>query len=97
MSKMKSKTLLEWEPISDRLIRARFNSKYSKLTILQCYSPTNEAKDDDKDLWYEELQAAICKVPVHDVLLVMGDMNARFNTGYNIPTQDYPQDHMELA
>lgn len=77
VSKMKSKTLLEWEPISDRLIRARFNSKYSNLTILQCYSPTNEAEDDDKDHWYEELQAAIRKVPVHDVLLVMGDMNAK--------------------
>ena len=77
VSKMKSKTLLEWEPISDRLIRARFNSTHSKLTILQCYLPTNEAEDDDKDHWYEELQAAVRKVPVHDVLLVMGDMNAR--------------------
>ena len=77
VSKMKSKTLLEWEPISDRLIRARFNSKHSKLTILQCYSPTDEAEDDDKDCWYEELQAAIRKVPAHDVLLVMGDMNAK--------------------
>ena len=41
-----------------------------------CYSPTNEAEDDDKDHWYEELQAAVRKVPVHDVLLAMGDMNA---------------------
>ena len=57
--------------------KQRFNSKHSKLTILQCYSPTNEAEDDIKDHWYEELQAAVRKVPVHDVLLVMGDMKAR--------------------
>ena len=59
------------------MIRARFNSKHSKLTIRHCYSPTNEAEDDDKDRWYEELQSAIRRVPAHDVLLVMGDMNAK--------------------
>ena len=33
ISKEKIKTLSEWDPISDRLIRALFNSKYCKLTI----------------------------------------------------------------
>lgn len=42
-------TLLEWEPISDRLLRARFDSKHCKLTIIQCYAPTNEADDEAKD------------------------------------------------
>ncbi|EDO41949.1 predicted protein [Nematostella vectensis] len=72
VSKAKLKTLLEWEPISDRLIRARFNSKHSKLTILQCY-----AEEEDKDEWYEELQVAVPRVPRHDLLLIMGDINAK--------------------
>ena len=38
------KSLIEWEPISDRLLPARFDSKYCKLTIIQCYAPTNDAK-----------------------------------------------------
>lgn len=41
-SKEKSNTLLEWEPLSERLIRPRFNSKHCQLTIIQCYAPTNE-------------------------------------------------------
>ena len=38
VSKEKANTLLEWEPVSDRMFRARFNSKNCKLTIIQCYA-----------------------------------------------------------
>ncbi|KAK2164794.1 hypothetical protein NP493_1394g01002 [Ridgeia piscesae] len=36
ISKQKANTLLEWEPISDRVMKARFNSKHCKLTIILC-------------------------------------------------------------
>ena len=82
ISREKIKTLSEWDPISDRLIRARFNSKYCKLTILLCYAPTNEADDEVKDDFYEQLQTAISKVPLDDMLLLLGDMNVKVdNTG----------------
>ena len=31
--------------------------------------------------WYEQLQAVVTKVPQHGMLLVMGDMNAKFESG----------------
>lgn len=69
--KEKVNTLLEWNPLSDRLIRARFNFKHCKLTILQCYAPTN------KDDWYEELLQVVSKVPQHGMLLIVGELNAK--------------------
>jgi hypothetical protein len=36
-----TQALLSWEPVSLRILTARFNSKGWKVTILQCYSPTN--------------------------------------------------------
>ena len=77
MNRESANTLMEWEPINERLIKARFNSKYCKLTIIQCYAPTNDSEDDMKEEWYDQLQAAVSKVPQHDVLLIMGDMNAK--------------------
>ncbi|XP_032239018.2 craniofacial development protein 2-like [Nematostella vectensis] len=73
-------TLLEWEPISDRLLRARFDSKHCKLTIIQCYAPKNEADDEAKDDWYDHLTQVISRVPRHDMLLVIGDLNAKVGT-----------------
>ena len=76
----RANTLFEWEEIGERLIRGRFNSKHAKLTIFQCNAPTNEAEDDDKGSWYEKLQAAISKVPLHDALLITGDINAKLDS-----------------
>ena len=63
--------------MSDRLIMARFNSKYVKLTLLTCYAPTEDPEEQEKDVFYDQLQSAIDDTPSHDVLLVIDDLNAR--------------------
>ena len=40
------------------------------------YAPTYKATDEDKDSFYEQLQATLDKVPKHDLVVVMGDLNA---------------------
>ena len=71
------KSLLEWKPISERIIKARYNSKFAKLSVIVCYAPTEDAEDEEKDTFYDELQAAVDETPTHDVLLIMGDLNAK--------------------
>ena len=73
LNRSTAKTLIEWEPVSDRIIRARFQSKHYKLTKLQCNAPTNEAEDEVKDDCYEQLQYEVSRVPQHDLLLIMED------------------------
>ena len=71
------RSLLEWEPYGPRLLRARFNSNFTKLSVVVCYAPTEEAEEEIKNEFYEQLQAIIENIPAHDMLLVLGDMNAR--------------------
>ena len=37
---------------------------------------TNDGDEEDKNLFYEQLQAELEEIPRHDVIIVMGDMNA---------------------
>ena len=70
------KTLSEWKPVNDRMMKVRFNSKFAKLTIIACYAPTEEAEEEEKDEFYEQLEEEIRTTPRHDVLMVIGDLNA---------------------
>ena len=41
----------EWQPISERIIFARFESKCQNTTIVQVYSPTNNAEEEEKKVF----------------------------------------------
>ena len=74
-------TLLKWNPVNERIMSARFNSRFAKLTIIQVYAPTNGAEDESKEEFYEQLQREVEETPRHDALIVMGDLNAKIGEG----------------
>ena len=74
---LRKKCLDSWRPITDRIVEARFFSCFIKTTVIQVYAPTNEADDEVKDYFYEQLQKIVDEMPSHDMLLVIGDWNAK--------------------
>ncbi|VDO89511.1 unnamed protein product [Schistosoma margrebowiei] len=78
--------LIGWESHGSRIIKASFKTKEGILmNINQCYAPTNDSNDDIKDQFYERLQSNIEKCPRKDLIILMGDLNAKVgidNTGY---------------
>lgn len=54
----------EYDNISDRLLRTRFNMHTWYLSVIAVYAPTNEdTQIKDSEKFYEELQEAVCGVP----------------------------------
>ena len=79
------RALIGWEPVSSRIITAKFTSKRKNINlhIIQCYAPTNDADDEKKDEFYLQLQAIVEKAST--MVMMMGDFNAKIgsdNTGY---------------
>ena len=46
-------TFLRWNPVSDRTMSARFNSRYAKLTIIMLCGPINQVEESCKDEFYD--------------------------------------------
>ena len=56
LDKVAEKALLDWRTINERLFLARFDSKYSKLSIIQCYTTTNDAGEEEEKENFSEVQ-----------------------------------------
>lgn len=72
-----SKSLLEWRDINHRINYVRLKASYGCMSVIQCYAPTNNDKDEEKDEFYETLNGIKSRIPKHDVIVIMGDMNAK--------------------
>ena len=77
LSRRANNRLVEWEPISARIITARFNFKWRNVTVIQCYAPINSNEKETKKQFYEILQAVVHKVSSRDIAIGLGDMNAK--------------------
>ena len=56
---------------------ARFNSKYTKCTVITCCAPMEDAGEGQGRMFSTISCRKPFKVPSHDVLRVIADFNAR--------------------
>ena len=62
---------------NDRMISVHFQGKPFNITIIQVYAPTSNAEEAEDEWFYEDLQDLLELTPKKDVLLVIGDCNAK--------------------
>ncbi len=71
----------QWKAVSSRVVTARLSNGEAKhkkhLTLVSVYAPTFRAPESEKDDFFDDLQVVLDGVPSDDVLVVMGDWNAR--------------------
>ena len=70
------RSLKSWFPISPRLLTARLIHRHGHLSIIVVYAPTELSLIEDKDNFYNQLDAVIETIPPHDQLVVLGNFNA---------------------
>jgi len=71
--------------ISDRILTVNFYSNPT-LTITVVYAPTETSEEKDKNLFYDSLEDHILTIPVHNMLFVTGDFNARIGYDSHLST-----------
>ena len=59
------------------MIFVRFQGKSFSITVIQVNAPTNNAEEAEVEWLYEDLQDLLELTPKKDVLLIIGDWNAK--------------------
>ncbi|XP_073821416.1 uncharacterized protein [Musca autumnalis] len=70
------KSLHSYNPVNDRIITARFYSHIKKF-VTKKYVPTEEAEESAKNMFYEQLTTTINGIANRDLLILLGDFNAK--------------------
>ena len=63
---------------SERILISTFHGNPAT-SIIIIYSPTNSSEDEIINKFYDELRRAIETIPLHNVLIIIGDFNARIS------------------
>jgi endonuclease/exonuclease/phosphatase family metal-dependent hydrolase len=69
--------MLQIETISTRIYRVRIKGRFRKITIISAHTLTEDKGECEKENFYDTLEEICHKTPKHDMLIVMGDFNAK--------------------
>lgn len=84
LPKTTARAVLGYNPVSDRIITIKIKSNPFNINIVQVYAPTAEASKETLEMYYEQLDNTINQLPSGEILIVMGDMNAKIGRSTTI-------------
>ena len=82
-----SRSFIGADPVSEGVLLASFQLKGNKLTLVAAYATTDDYSDEQKGIFYSELQEAVDRVPSRDVLIIAGDFNAQLGAEHSADWQ----------
>ena len=79
LQKEAQRSLIGYDTVSPRIIKARFRTSNGATIIIQVYAPTSTTSEDDIDDFYTQLQSAVEESSNHDMMVITGDFNAKLD------------------
>ena len=70
----------KWEAVSERILKIRLKCSQINMTVIAVYfpvNPSNKQAADISDKFYNDLQDALNKVSIDDMIIIIGNLNAR--------------------
>ncbi|CAF4126862.1 unnamed protein product, partial [Rotaria sp. Silwood2] len=80
LSTQAKKALIGYNPISSRIISARFDAAPFKITVIHVYAPTSASSEEDIEALYNDIEEVITKTDKKDIIILTGDWNAKIGS-----------------
>ncbi|ESO04124.1 hypothetical protein HELRODRAFT_79566, partial [Helobdella robusta] len=71
------KALLEYNPVNERMVYARFKGYPRDIDVVVAYAPTMNHSDAEIEAFYDQLEQTLNVLPKKDVKIITGDWNAK--------------------
>ena len=65
------------EFVNERLSYVTIRTRWCNTVLINVHAPTDEADDNDKDTFYDELERLFDRFPKYNTKIVLGDFNAK--------------------
>jgi hypothetical protein len=78
MDKEAKRSLIEWHPVSARLIVARFKTTIRNIVMIQCYAPTAAAEEAERQEFYMQLNEILRRKKKRDIIILGRPYSAQF-------------------
>ena len=72
--------VLGYWALSERNMMLKIRAKPFDIAIIQSYAPTTSHSDEEIEVHYEEVQRMMKQVKSTDILIIMGDFNAKIGS-----------------
>src|SRR6218665_2646621 len=77
LKKEAASAMIGYAALGPRIIKARFRTSKGKATAIQVYAPRSNSTEEEIEDFYTALQEAMANTPSQDLIIVMGDFNAK--------------------
>ena len=77
LSAQAKRALIGYNPVSSRIISARFEAVPFNITVIHVYAPTSASSDEDIEAFYSDIEGTLAKTGKSDVIILTGDWNAK--------------------
>jgi hypothetical protein len=77
LSAQPKRALIGYNPVSSRVISARFETVPFNITVIHVYAPTAAYTDENSEAFYSDIEGTLAKTGKSDVIILTGDWNAK--------------------
>ena len=83
LSKRAREALLNYKPVSDRVMVARFQARPFNMSVVQVYAPTSDGTDEQVEQFYADLETTLDDIPKKNIVIIASDWNANVGSDNN--------------
>ncbi|XP_063594245.1 craniofacial development protein 2-like [Penaeus indicus] len=81
LDKDRANSMIRFWAISERVLLVKLKGHPFNLSIIQVYAPTSEHTEEEVEAFYEEVEQAKKQCKSQDIVMIMGDLNAKVGKG----------------